>query len=117
MQLDPLDGRGPLYRQLYRALRRAILEGRVRPGVRLPSTRELARETGVARNRVVLAYTQLLDEGYVVGRIGAGTYVAAALPADERAAVPAPRTAPRTATVRLSRSGRTLLAGGGGWVA
>ena len=117
MQLDPLDARGPLYRQVYRALRRAILDGRARPGTRLPSTRELARETGVARNRVVLAYAQLLDEGYAVGRVGAGTYVAAALPADERAAAPAPRAATTPSALRLSHSGRALVAGGAGWMA
>jgi GntR family transcriptional regulator/MocR family aminotransferase len=117
MRLDPLDGRGPVYRQLYRALRHAILTGRARPGSRLPSTRWLASESGVARNRVVLAYTQLLDEGYATGRVGSGTYVAEALPSDER-----PAASPRAGTAttrapRLSKSGRKLAAAGSRWIA
>ena len=55
-------------RQVYDGLREAILAGRLRPGERLPSTRTLAAELGVARNTVVLAYAQLRTEGYVVGR-------------------------------------------------
>jgi GntR family transcriptional regulator / MocR family aminotransferase len=117
MMLDPLDGRGPLYRQLYCALRRAILSGRVPAGSRLPSTRWMAGETGVARNRVVLAYTQLLDEGYVVGRVGAGTYVASELPGDERAAAAPARLPAATRPPRLTRSARTLMARGPGWIA
>ena len=75
-----LDGSGSLYQQLYRALRRAILAGQLTPGARLPATRTLARELGVSRNTVLLAYEQLLAEGYAVGQAGSGTYVAAALP-------------------------------------
>lgn len=116
MQLDPLDGRGPIYRQLYRSLRSAILDGRARSGERLPSTRDVAVTTGVARNRVVLAYTQLLDEGYVVGRVGAGTYVASELPGNER---PRQADAPGgtvSKTARLSASGRALVTRGSAWV-
>lgn len=57
--------------------RAAILEGRLNQGQRLPSTRTLARELGVSRLPILNAYEQLLHEGYLVGRIGAGTYVAA----------------------------------------
>ncbi len=117
MQLDALDGRGPLYRQLYRVLRRAILDGRAHAGSRLPSTRSVAADTGVARNRVVLAYAQLVDEGYAVGRVGSGTYVAPVLPGTERAehVPPAPRIAPRAP--RLARAGGRLVARGEGWTA
>jgi GntR family transcriptional regulator/MocR family aminotransferase len=73
--LDP-DGREPLYRQIYRALREAILGGRLLPGVRLPSTRTLAFELGVSRNTVLAAYDQLLAEGYLDGHVGSGTVVA-----------------------------------------
>ncbi|HEY2388441.1 MAG TPA: PLP-dependent aminotransferase family protein [Candidatus Binatia bacterium] len=117
MRLDPLDGRGPVYRQLYRALRHAILAGRVRPGSRLPSTRWLASESGVARNRVVLAYTQLLDEGYATGRVGSGTYVAEPLPTDERPAVSTGGSAAAVRRPRLSRAGRKLVAAGSRWIA
>ncbi len=64
------------HRQIYAALRRAILEGRLRADDALPSTRQLASELGVARSTVLVAYELLLAEGYVVGRAGAGTFVA-----------------------------------------
>src|SRR5262249_48375241 len=54
--------------------------GRLAPGSRLPSSRELARELGVARNTILSALDQLASEGYVEGRRGSGTYVAADLP-------------------------------------
>src|SRR5215467_13424802 len=75
-----LDGSGTLSQQIYHALRRAILAGQLAPGVRLPATRALAYELGVSRNTVLLAYDQLLAEGYTVGQTGSGTYVATALP-------------------------------------
>lgn len=70
----------PLYRQLYEALRSAILEGRLHPGIRLPSSRSFAGELRVGRNTVLAAYEQLTAEGYLEGRVGAGTVVAATLP-------------------------------------
>ncbi|MDO9125930.1 MAG: winged helix-turn-helix domain-containing protein, partial [Parvibaculum sp.] len=70
----------PLYRQLYDALRDAILDGRLHPGARLPSSRTLAGDLGVGRNTVLAAYDQLTAEGYLEGQVGAGTQVAAILP-------------------------------------
>ena len=75
-----LDSSTSLYDQIYHALRRAILTGQLVPRERLPSTRALARELGVSRNTVLLAYDQLFAEGYVVGQTGSETYVAPALP-------------------------------------
>lgn len=75
-----LAGDGVLYQQLYQSLRRAILTGALAAGARLPSTRGLAHELGVSRNTVLLAYDQLLAEGYAVGHTGSGTYVASTLP-------------------------------------
>ena len=75
-----LDGEGPLHRQTYRALREAILSGRLRGGARLDSTRGLARDLGVSRNTVLEAYEQLVAEGYATTRAGSGTFVADALP-------------------------------------
>ena len=75
-----LDKQGPLYAQLYRALRSQILEGKLSPGARVPATRVLATELGLSRNVVMLAYEQLLAEGYLVARTGAGTFVADDLP-------------------------------------
>src|SRR5215472_8201439 len=68
-----------LTRQLYAQLRAAILSGRLRLGERLPPTRDLARQLGVARLTVATAYDWLRAEGYVYGRVGAGTFVAPAL--------------------------------------
>jgi GntR family transcriptional regulator/MocR family aminotransferase len=64
------------YRQVYRRLRDAILSGELSPGARLPASRKLAREVGVARITVVRAYEQLAAEGFVESRVGAGTFVA-----------------------------------------
>lgn len=71
-----LDGKGPLTAQLSRALRSGVREGVLTAGVRLPSTRELARQLGLSRNIVLAAFEQLQVEGYLQARIGAGTYVA-----------------------------------------
>ncbi|WP_431302635.1 PLP-dependent aminotransferase family protein [Sediminicoccus sp. BL-A-41-H5] len=73
-------GSVPLLRQLYLELRRAILSGVLPPGARLPATRALALQLGVARNTVVAAYDQLLAEGFIEGRTGAGSYVSRDLP-------------------------------------
>jgi GntR family transcriptional regulator / MocR family aminotransferase len=78
--LLPLDRRrdaaGGLTQQIYAQLRAAILSGRLRAGDRLPPTRDLAKQLGVARLTVSTAYEWLRAEGYVYGRVGAGTYVA-----------------------------------------
>ncbi|MEW6541371.1 MAG: PLP-dependent aminotransferase family protein [Bacillota bacterium] len=67
----------PLFRQVYIRLRDLILEGRITAGERLPSTRELATVLGVSRNVVLEAYGLLTAEGYLEGRQGSGTRVAA----------------------------------------
>ena len=70
----------PIFRQIYDGLRRAILDGRLRPGQRIPSTRSLAVDLGVSRLPVLNAYEQLLHEGYLVGRTGSGTFVTREIP-------------------------------------
>ncbi|MDQ2069919.1 MocR-like pyridoxine biosynthesis transcription factor PdxR [Natronospira bacteriovora] len=74
-----LEGKEPAYRQIYQQIREAILAGQLPPGSRLPATRRLAEELGVARITVVQAYEQLGAEGYLESRRGAGTRVAKAL--------------------------------------
>ena len=69
-----------LHRQLADGLRARMADGRLGPGQRLPSTRALAADLGVARGTVVAAYDQLQAEGYLAARTGAGTFVADALP-------------------------------------
>lgn len=66
---------GPLYRRIYRSVASAVLDGRLTPGTRLPSTRSLAAQLGVARGTVDTAYQMLASEGYVVGLGAAGTVV------------------------------------------
>ena len=70
----------PLYKQLYQAIRQAILSGTLTKELRLPSTRLLAAELKVSRNIVVIAFEQLLAEGYIQSRTGAGTFVTKTLP-------------------------------------
>ncbi len=66
----------PAYRQLYSALREAILDGRLQTATRLPASRVLAADLRVSRNTVVSAYETLLAEGYLDSRHGSGTFVA-----------------------------------------
>lgn len=70
----------PLYRWLYDELRSAILEGQLKPGMRLPATRDLARDYRLSRATIVIAFEQLKAEGYVEGKTGSGTYVSQVLP-------------------------------------
>ena len=77
--VDPESG-VPLYRQVYEALREAILSGRLARGARLPSSRALAGDLGVARNTVLQAYEQLRSEGYLLGRRGGGTRAREVIP-------------------------------------
>jgi GntR family transcriptional regulator / MocR family aminotransferase len=73
---------------LERALRDAVQSGRLHPGTRLPSTRALAADLGIARNTVTEVYEQLVAEGWLVARQGSGTVVA-----DRMAVEPGTRTA------------------------
>ena len=70
----------PAYRWLYAALRADIVEGRLSPGTRLPSTRDLARQYGLSRGTIVNGFDQLRSEGYIEGSVGSGTYVTKILP-------------------------------------
>lgn len=97
----------PLTRQIYLGIRAAIASGRLEPDVRLPSTRALAKQWGVARSTVVAAFEQLNFEGYLGTRAGSGTFVRSSPgrghgpsgPAEQSAA-PAPP---------ISRRGRRLV--------
>lgn len=71
-----IEGRGDRAERVYRQLRDAVLDGRLRRGERLPATRELAARLGVARSTVSTAYERLTAEGYLVARVGSGTFVA-----------------------------------------
>lgn len=94
LHLEPV-GPGGLRRGLTDALRDAVRTGRLAPGTRLPSSRALAADLGIARNTVGEAYADLVAEGWLTARQGSGTRVA------ERTVVPPsdparrPRVPPR----------------------
>ena len=69
----------PIYRQIEDFLRQIILDGALLPSQKLPSTRELALELGVSRITIKSVYEQLISEGYVQGKTGAGTFVSEGL--------------------------------------
>lgn len=82
LTLPPRPSAAPAYRWLYAALRAEILDGRLRPGARLPATRDFAQQYGLSRGTIVSAFEQLHSEGYVEGAMGSGTYVSKVLPDD-----------------------------------
>lgn len=88
LEIPPLGSRDRLG-SLHRQLRAAIVAGRLKPGLRLPSSRELAAALGVSRNLAVAAYDLLLSEGYVATRPGGGTFVAAVCLARSKSGPPA----------------------------
>lgn len=107
----------PLHRQIYEEVRRGILSGRLARGKRVPSTREMAKQVGVARATVSMAYDYLLGEGYFETYRGSGTYVSRHLPdeltdaqdvVDELAEQLPERTAPLPRRRQLSRYGSSL---------
>jgi GntR family transcriptional regulator / MocR family aminotransferase len=97
---------GALFRQVYLRLREAILSGAFQSGEKLPSTRDLAEQLGVSRTVVLLAYDQLLAEGFVTGRSGSGTYVSSGVGAS---AVRLSASGP-SSKLRLSRFGSSAAA-------
>ncbi|KYC40161.1 aspartate aminotransferase [Scytonema hofmannii PCC 7110] len=99
----------PLHQQLYEELRQAILNGRLLPGGRIPSTRQLAKSLGISRTTVTQTYDQLLSEGYLETVVGSGTFVCSQLPDDLLRSAPVQST--RTTTrppVQLSKYGVSL---------
>jgi GntR family transcriptional regulator/MocR family aminotransferase len=91
---------------VFERLRQGILAGTFAPGARLPPTRHLADELGVARQTVVLVYERLAAEGYVRARVGSGTFVATDLP-DAR---PTMVAVPMSDAPALSRRGAAIAA-------
>ena len=114
IMLDEKSSALPLYQQIYEGICRSILSGEFSRGRQLPATRFLANQLGVSRMTVVNAYEQLLAEGYIEGRTGAGTYVAATLP-EEMLQVPKDSSvrrpsSPAARSYKLSRRGKWLAA-------
>ena len=102
---------GPQPARVHQGLRDAILAGRLAPGSRLPASRALAAQLGMRRNTVVGAYEQLLSDGLVVARIGAGTFVASHVPTGPALPnhVPATDLAPDHGVFALGRTGIDAL--------
>lgn len=94
--------------RVYLAIRHLVLDGRLSPACGIPPTRLLAGELGVGRNTVVRAYDQLLMEGYLDSRVGAGTFVSDAVRGAER--VPPPKRMVGTRREGLSRRGSRVVA-------
>ena len=107
LSLPEPPARGVLYRWLYGELRAAILDGRLRPGSRLPATRDLASAYGLSRSTFVTAFEQLKSEGYVEGQPGSGTYVSQVLP-EQLLVVRGPRREKRLAHRRIGLSAYAL---------
>src|SRR5215469_5054364 len=80
LMLPTRDPETPAYRWIYGAVRNEILEGRLRPGSRLPSSRDLALQYRLSRGTIVTAFEQLKSEGYIEGTIGSGSYVSKVVP-------------------------------------
>ncbi|MBF4160314.1 MocR-like pyridoxine biosynthesis transcription factor PdxR [Nocardioides acrostichi] len=98
----------PLGVQLSSGIRTQVTDGRLRPGDALPSSRALARDLGVARSIVEQAYAQLVAEGWLEGRHGSGTFVAAG-----RAA---PAARPRRRAPEAAAGGLVRLDTGTPWI-
>lgn len=109
IRLDPAE-RGGLQRQIHAGIRRAILDGVLPAGSRVPSSRELAADLRVSRTTTLLALEQLVAEGYLAARAGSGTFVAHELPDDlPRSSRALPSKATRHPP--LSKRGKALAAG------
>src|SRR5579872_7003651 len=79
MLLPPVQAGRPRRRDLYGALRAAVLEGVFAPGDRLPSTRQAADDYGVSRGLMEEVFAQLTDEGLLERSVGRGTFIAGEL--------------------------------------
>lgn len=109
--LPPRGAAVTAHRWLCTTLRAAILDGQLRPGARLPATRDLARRYRLSRGTIVTVFDQMKSEGYLTGRRGSGTYVNTVLPdallevRPPSRALRVPRTHPPR---RLSEAGRRV---------
>jgi GntR family transcriptional regulator/MocR family aminotransferase len=99
----------PLNRQLFEEMRAAILQGRLRPGQRLPSIRALATHLRISRNTITHCFEQLIAEGYAEAKMGSGTFVKMQIPEDLLTAAPSPPgTTTAEAEYNLSSYARLL---------
>lgn len=107
LRLDPAS-KAPLFRQLYDAIKQAILAGQLGAGIQLPPTRALAILLGISRQTVLNAYEQLMAEGYLSGTVGKGTFVSEHVP-PALARIPAATQALRPLSLRGRQFADTAL--------
>jgi GntR family transcriptional regulator / MocR family aminotransferase len=98
LSIAPRSGKQNRWSWLYAELRGAILDGRLKPGARMPSTRNIGKQYSLSRGTVVAAFDQLQAEGYTRTEVGSGTYVASGI------ATGPPSAARRPASLALPRS-------------
>ena len=105
------DSREAMHRQLYVALRNAVLDGAFAPSSRLPSTRALADDLGVSRATVLQAFDRLVSEGYAIAGSTGGTRVADVVPRPRRVSTSDAAAADRPSRQppRLSRIARAYF--------
>ncbi|WP_244828567.1 PLP-dependent aminotransferase family protein [Caballeronia sp. TF1N1] len=105
----------PMYRQMLELMQQAILTGQLAPGTKLPSSRMLASDLGIARNTVLHVYDQLTAEGYVTSTTGSGTYVADTAPRERAAAKPGAKSSADAAQkpCAISQRGARLISQAG----
>lgn len=109
LTLRPRAAGATLLRWLYDEIRLAVVEGRLPPGTRLPSTRAIARQYRLARGTVVAAFEHLTAEGYIEGTVGSGSFVRDVTALSAAASPPARARARAPAAPSLSVRGRRLL--------
>jgi GntR family transcriptional regulator/MocR family aminotransferase len=111
LELDAASG-VPLHRQLYDGVRSAIVEGRIAPGTRLPSTRALAEALGVSRSTITSSFAQLHSEGYLEATTGSGTFVSSDLPHELGSEGARRGSRKESASIRLSTYGASVADAG-----
>ena len=110
LSLAPPHERQELWRWLHSELRAAIVDGRLKAGARMPSTRCLARQYNVSRGTVTAAFDQLHAEGYTMTQVGAGTFVASELPDDSMSVLVSDRALNLPdSTAKLSDRARMMI--------
>jgi len=113
LSLDPQPRHTqPLWHWLYSQLRGVILNGRLKPGTRMPSSRNLAKQYSLSRGTVVAAFEHLQSEGYVETQVGAGSFVALTFPHDVINVQPAgPAVRSEISCAQLAKRGQAMVEG------
>jgi GntR family transcriptional regulator/MocR family aminotransferase len=111
LALSPIGKDQERWRWLYGELRAAILDGRLKPGSRMPSTRNLSNQYDLSRGTVIAAFDHLASEGYTEARSGSGTFVATQLPDDQLSVQRNPISPQPPSKAGLSKRGREMTAG------